>query len=380
MFSRFQRINLLIKSTGYKRLKEETMNFRDRISKWNIIGRSKLWFTISLIIIIVGAASMVINQLRTGFPLNLGIDFKGGTVINITCSSTPDTAKVSKVLADAGYKNAIIQEGAGNKITIKLSVETIKAEDANTIIDNISKNVAPVISDQTGITSIAPVIGRELEKNGAIALGLALLFILFYITVRFAFKFGLATVLALFHDILVTLGMLALFRVELNAPFIGAFLAIITYSMEDTVVVMDRIRENLRFRGKEEFKDLVNRSITEVWVRSMNTSLTTFFASFSLVLFGGPTLRDFSMTLMFGLISGTYSSVYIASPLLVIWQKDKKPVRSVVSVAPDKSVLKSSVDEGQQGEYITEQTEQTERKNISSKKSFKKKKKSKRRH
>jgi len=356
------------------------MNFRDRISKWNIIGRSKVWFSISLAIIFIGIVAMVVNQVRTGFPLNLGIDFKGGTIINITCSSTLDTAKVSKVLADAGYKNAIIQEGAGNKITIKLSVETIKAEDANTIIDNISKNVAPVISDQTGITSIAPVIGRELEKSGAIALGLALLFVLFYITVRFAFKFGLATVLALFHDILVTLGMLALFRVELNAPFIGAFLAIITYSMEDTVVVMDRIRENLRFRGKEQFKDLVNRSITEVWVRSMNTSLTTFFASFALVLFGGPTLRDFSMTLMFGLISGTYSSIYIASPLLVIWQKEKKPVKSVVSVAPDKSILKSSVDEGQQGEYITEQTEQTERKNISSKKSFKKKKKSKRRH
>ncbi|NCQ52588.1 MAG: hypothetical protein GW803_00525, partial [Caldiserica bacterium] len=112
------------------------MNFRDRISKWNIIGRSKVWFSISLAIIFIGIVAMVVNQVRTGFPLNLGIDFKGGTVINITCSSTPDTAKVSKVLVDAGYKNAIIQEGAGNKITIKLSVETIKAEDANTIIDN----------------------------------------------------------------------------------------------------------------------------------------------------------------------------------------------------------------------------------------------------
>jgi preprotein translocase subunit SecF len=356
------------------------MNFRGRISKWNIIGRSKLWFTISLTVIIVGIVAMVVSQVRTGFPLNLGIDFKGGTIINITCSSQPDLAKVSKVLSDAGYKNVIIQEGAGNKITIKLSVETIKAEDANTIIDNISKDVAPVISDQTGITSIAPVIGRELEKSGAIALGLALLFVLFYITIRFAFKFALATVVALFHDILITLGMLALFRVELNAPFIGAFLAIITYSVEDTVVVMDRIRENLRFRGKEQFKDLVNRSITEVWVRSMNTSLTTFFASFSLVLFGGPTLRDFSMTLMFGLLSGTYSSVYIASPLLVMWQKEKKSAKSVVSVTPDKSVLKPGVDDSQQEGYISEQAERIEKKNVPSKKSFKKKKKSKRRH
>ena len=353
------------------------MNFRDRISKWNIIGRSKVWFSISLAIIFIGIVAMVVNQVRTGFPLNLGIDFKGGTVINITCSSTPDTTKVSKVLADAGYKNAIIQEGAGNKITIKLTVDTIKPEDATTIINNISKDVAPVIEDDR--TSIAPVIGRELEKSGAIALGLALLFVLFYITVRFAFKFGLATVLALFHDILVTLGMLALFRVELNAPFIGAFLAIITYSMEDTVVVMDRIRENLRFRGKEQFKDLINRSITEVWVRSMNTSLTTFFASFALVLFGGPTLRDFSMTLMFGLISGTYSSIYIASPLLVIWQKDKKPVRSVVSVAPDKSIGRI-VSEVKPVEDKAPEAPKTSAKNVSQRKSFKKKSKSKRRH
>ena len=355
------------------------MSFRDTISKWNIIKRSKLWFTISLIVIVVGLIAMVVNQVRTGFPLNLGIDFKGGTIINVSCSSTPDAAKVSKVLTDAGYKNASVQIGANNKITIQLTVDTIKPEDATTIINNISKNVAPVVEGETGITSIAPVIGRELEKSGAIALGLALLFVLFYITVRFQFKFGLATILALFHDILVTLGMLALFKVKLNQPFIGAFLAIITYSVEDTVVVMDRIRENLRFRGKEEFKDLVNRSVTEVWVRSMNTSLTTFFASFSLVLFGGPTLRDFSMTLMFGLLSGTYSSIYIASPLLVLWHKESKPAKSAVSVAPGKPVTNIGTEAQPVGEG-TVQNQPAAMKNVSQRKPAKKKSRSKKRH
>ncbi|MGB9833199.1 MAG: protein translocase subunit SecF, partial [Caldisericum exile] len=147
---------------------------------------------------------------------------------------------------------------------------------------------------------------------------------------------------ALFHDIIVTLGVLALFRIEINAPFIGAFLTIITYSVEDTVVVMDRIREKLKFKLRESFRELVNKSITEVWVRSMNTSITTFFSSLALVIFGGSALRDFSMTLLFGLLSGTYSSIYIASPLLVLFRGEtlseeiakKESVVEVVEEAP----------------------------------------------
>ncbi len=320
------------------------MTFRERIRSWQIVKHTKLWFSISLTIILIGIGAMVFNQVTTGLPLNFGIDFRGGTVISLTCEKAPNIAAVRNILAENGYKDAIVQEAKGNKITIKLNAKAIKPDDATKIINEISEKVAPVEKDKTGITTIAPVIGKELIKSGTIALVLALLFILFYITIRFTFQFALATVLALFHDILVTLGMLALFRVELNAPFIGAFLTIMTYSVEDSVVVMDRIRENLKFRTKESFPDLVNRSITEVWVRSMNTSITTFLASFSLVLFGGPTLRDFSMTLMFGLLSGTYSSIYIASPLLVLWHKGKDKVRkSVAKVEPQKV---ASVSEG----------------------------------
>lgn len=355
------------------------MSFRDRIAQWDIIRRSKLWFSISLTIIAIGVASMIFNQVKTGFPVNLGIDFRGGTIITLTCSKAPDTSKIATIFSDAGYKNVKIALGTQNNVTIKLAGTTVKTEDVQPIIDKISKDVAPVESEQTGVTSIAPVIGAQLEKSGAIALGLALLFVLLYITVRFAFKYALATVLALFHDILVTIGMLSLFRVELNAPFIGAFLAIITYSVEDTVVVMDRIRESLRFRSRETFKELVTRSINEVWVRSMNTSLTTLFASLSLVIFGGPNLRDFSMTLMFGLFSGTYSSIYIASPLLVLWQKDTRPSKSVVSIAEKKPSIRIEQD-NEIEEGVPEQAPKVEPKNVPMRKSFKKKKKSKRRH
>jgi preprotein translocase subunit SecF len=352
------------------------MNFRDRINQWNIIGKTKLWFSISITIIIIGLVSMVVNQVRFGSPLNLGIDFKGGTVVSVTCAEKPDTSKVSNILSGLGYKDAIIQEAQGNKITIKLNASMISPDDLNKIIDSISKNVSNVDANQTSITSIAPVIGSELEKSGAIALGLALLFILFYISIRFQFEYALATVIALFHDILVTLGILSLFRVELNAPFIGAFLAIITYSAEDTVVVMDRIREKLKFRAKESFRDLVNRSITEVWVRSMNTSITTFFSSFALVLFGGPTLRDFSMTLLFGLTSGTYSSIYIASPLLVLWKKEKPASTEESFIKAEKQQPVEMLTSTQE----TGQPSQQQSKTSPKKAKYSKKKTSKKRH
>jgi len=349
------------------------MSFRDRISKWNIIGRTKLFFSISITIIVIGLVAMVVNQVRFGSPLNLGIDFKGGTIVSVTCAEKPDRAKVTKIVSGLGYKDAIIQEAQGNKNTIKHNASMMSPDDINKIVTSISTNVSKVDTNQTVITAIAPTIGSELEKSGAIALLLALLFILFYISIRFEFEYALATVLALFHDILVTLGMLSLFRIEVNAPFIGAFLAIITYSVEDTVVVMDRIREKLKFRAKESFSDLVNASITEVWVRSMNTSLTTFFSSFALVLFGGSTLRDFSMTLLFGLTSGTYSSIYIASPLLVLWNKDRSTASSESFVKVEKQPVKALTTE----QEVSKAPQPT---NVSKKPKYKKKKTTKKRH
>ena len=315
------------------------MSFRDRISQWDIIGNAKIFFSISIIVIVVGLIAMGVNFAKTGSPLNFGIDFKGGTVLSFNCETTPSAAKVSEIITSLGYKDPMIQEAQGNKLIIRLSASMIKSEDLTTIQAEVDK-LYKINKDTLQVTSISPVIGGEVAKNGAIALGLALLFILFYISIRFEFKIALATVVALFHDILVTLGILSLFRVELNAPFIGAFLAIITYSVEDTVVVMDKIREKLKFRGKEPFRDLVNNSVTDVWVRSMNASITTFFSALALLLFAGPTIRDFSMTLLFGLISGTYSSIYIASPLLVLFRGEtfvtnvpKKVVPANVKVA-----------------------------------------------
>ncbi|MEF3244684.1 MAG: protein translocase subunit SecF [Caldisericaceae bacterium] len=338
------------------------MSFRDRIKSWDIVGQSKIWFTISIIVILLGLISMGINWVKTGSPLNLGIDFKGGTVLSLACETKPDAQKVRDIVASLGYKDAIVQEALGNKIIVKINTTTISEEDQTKIENEIDK-LYKIKKDSIQITSIAPVIGAELMKNGSLALGLALLFVLLYISIRFEYKIALSTILALLHDVLVTLGLLSLFRVELNAPFIGAFLAIITYSVEDTVVVMDRIREKLKFRLKESFRKLVNDSITEVWVRSMNTSITTLFSSLALLIFGGSAIRDFSSTFLIGLISGTYSSIYIASPLLILFkgetiQKELERNESVVTVVEN---APGSVESKETTKFESVQSEQEEK-------------------
>jgi preprotein translocase SecF subunit len=207
---------------------------------------------------------------------------------------------------------------------MKVEASEIDPAVSGKIISDIVAKYGAVDAGTEEITSIAPVIGRDLLRRSSLALALSLLFTLLYITIRFKFSFGLATILGMVHDILVALGILAVFRVPLNAPFVGAFLAIITYSVQDGVVVMDRIREKLRYRAKEPFDKLANAAVTETWMRSFNTSFTTFLAVLVLFIMGGAPIRDFSTTLLVGIISGTYSSIYISTPLLVLWVQHRE--------------------------------------------------------
>jgi preprotein translocase subunit SecF len=295
------------------------MTIRERILGWDIIGKTRTWFTASSIIIGIGIVAMVVNTFSFGSPLKFGIDFVGGTVINASFAKAPDQAAVESILAANGYSNVTVQRAGTTGITMKLEATEIDPAVSGKIISAIEAKYGAVDLGTKEITSIAPVIGRDLLRRSSLALGLSLLFTLLYITIRFKLSFGLATILGMFHDILVALGILAIFRVPLNAPFVGAFLAIITYSVQDGVVVMDRIREKIRYRAKEPFDKLANAAVTETWMRSFNTSFTTFLAVLVLFLMGGSPIRDFSTTLLVGIISGTYSSIYISTPLLVLW-------------------------------------------------------------
>ncbi len=298
------------------------MTFRQRVLKWDIIGRTRVWFTASAIIIALGLVAMVVNTISFGTPLKFGIDFMGGTLIDASFKTAPDEATVRSVLAADGYSSATVQRSGTTGVTIKLEAKEIDPSVSGKIISDLEAKYGTVDAATKQITSIAPVIGQDLLRRSGIALGLSLLFTLLYISLRFKFSFGLATILGMVHDIFVTLGILAIFRVPLNAPFVGAFLSITTYSVQDGVVVMDRIREKLRYRSKEPFDQLANTAVTETWMRSFNTSFTTFLAVLVLFIMGGSTIRDFSTTLLVGVISGTYSSIYISTPLLVIWTRN----------------------------------------------------------
>jgi len=295
------------------------MTFREKILSWDIVGKTRTWFTVSTIVIAIGLIAMIVNVFSFGSPLKFGIDFIGGTVINASFEKAPDEAVVRGILSANGYSNVTVQRAGEKGITMKVEATEIDPAVSGKIINDIVAKYGAVDVGTKEITSIAPVIGRDLLRRSALALSLALLFTLLYITIRFKFSFGLVTIAGLLHDVLVTLGVLAIFRIPLNSPFVGAFLAIITYSVQDSVVLLDRVREKLRYRGKEPFDKLANAAVTETWMRSFNASFTTFLAVAVLFLMGGSPIRDFSTTLLVGIISGTYSSLYLVVPMLVLW-------------------------------------------------------------
>ena len=183
------------------------------------------------------------------------------------------------------------------------------------------------VDEQAGIAagrerreeSVGPKIGSELRTAAVNSVVAALALIVLYITIRFVFRYGVAAIVALIHDVLITLGIFSLMDFEISLQIIAAFMTIIGYSLNDTIVVFDRIRENMKLRRKESYRQVINRSINECLSRTVLTSVTTFFVAFSLYLFGGPVIHDFAFALTFGVVIGTYSSMFIASPILVWW-------------------------------------------------------------
>ncbi len=267
--------------------------------------------------------------------LNYGIDFTGGTVIEIDTGSQPDLAKIRTVIADAGFPGASVQgiaPDAGStldhdyvRIGIPLQPETEEtgaqaqqiamktAQDA--LVANIEGfNGAENIRSQEAVGS---AVSGELRTKGALAVGLALLMVLAYIWFRFEWQFGLGAVMALFHDVILTIGVFSLTQIEFNLSIIAAILTIVGYSLNDTVIVYDRIRENLRKFKKMPMPDVLNLSINDTLSRTILTSMTTLLALLALYILGGAGLRGFSFAMIWGVFVGTYSSIFVASPLLL---------------------------------------------------------------
>ncbi|MCS7233039.1 MAG: protein translocase subunit SecF [Synergistetes bacterium] len=286
------------------------MFFLKDVPNINFMGSRKLAFIISGALIVLSLFSLWLRG------LNLGIDFAGGTVFQVTFQKDFDVADIRVVLSQFGLGNSVIQKSEDGSFIIK--TKNLGKEEQIAVFDALRKDLGEL--NILRIESVGPIIGEELRKQAFVALVIALLGILIYITLRFKFDFAVVSVLALIHDSLIVLGFYSLLWKEINLPFIAAILTIIGYSLNDTIVVLDRVRENLRVASRKfDFKTLINMSINQTLSRTINTSLTTLLPVLTLYLFGGEVLSNFALALLLGIIIGTYSSIYIAGALLVEW-------------------------------------------------------------
>jgi len=281
-------------------------------------SKRRIAYILSLSLFVIGMVHLIIK----GGP-NLGIDFKGGTSIQMRFADIVLTDKIRNALIPVGLANSEIKQlGGGEEYVIRVEqIEKISASEMAKIVeDAISKGLPDVKYEIRKVDVVGPKIGGELRRAAVFAILLSLILILIYIGWRFEFLFAMGAIIALFHDVLITLGIFSIMNYELSLKEIAAFLTIVGYSLNDTIVVYDRIRENLKVMRSENLIVIVNRSINQVLSRTVITSLTTFIVVLILFVFGGSVIRGFAFTMLVGIVIGTYSSIFVASPVILEWQ------------------------------------------------------------
>jgi preprotein translocase subunit SecF len=289
------------------------------LGKTNIdfIGMRKVSFIISGIIALIGIIGII--QIARG-AANMGIDFSGGTAMQLKFAQPVTTQAAREALAKEGLKEVELQEiKDGNKLLIKMRKSTGKL--ADTVQEALKKEFPANPFTVESSTEIGPSIGEKLKSDTLMAVALSMLGIILYIAWRFDFKFGVGAVVATMHDVLAIIAVFFVMHKEVNLLLVTAVLTIAGYSLTDTVVVFDRIRENLHKSLKDPIPLVFNRSINEVLSRTIVTSFTVFMAACSLFLFGGEVIHDFAFALLVGVLVGTYSSIFVASPIVALWEK-----------------------------------------------------------
>jgi preprotein translocase subunit SecF len=293
--------------------------------------RLKWYFlAFSMIFSVAGLISMGIHWKQIGSPLPLGVDFKGGTQVHVKFKQAPDINRIREAVAAAGIKDATIQsiqseinESGGNEVLISLPEQHDESAldlGRQQIVDALQAHYDNPF-EVLNVDVVGPTVGHQLETKALLATLWSMMGMLVYLWFRFQLIYGVAAVVACFHDTLITVGFFALTSREISLTVIAAILTLIGYSMNDTIVVFDRIRENLRLNRREALPDVVNRSINQTLSRTVLTSGLTFLTVLSLYIFGGQVLRGFSFALVVGILIGTYSSIAVAAPMLVAWQE-----------------------------------------------------------
>ncbi len=285
----------------------------------NVIGKTRSWFMLSGFFIALGIFALLSNGIMKGKVMNFGIDFTGGTVLNIKFDGAVSISDIRVILSKFGRQESVIQRSEGNNIII--STDPLSTEDRTKMVDGIREKYPTM--ELLEADTIGPVVGSELRRQAFWSLLLATVCILIYVAFRFEFKYSVAAVIALLHDATITVGIMALLWRNIDTWFIAAILTILGYSICDTIVIFDRVREDLNKPGysKKPFGDVVNEAVNQTMARSINTVLTVLFMNLSLLIFGGATIKDFALTLFIGFTCGAYSSIFVASPLIVMFDK-----------------------------------------------------------
>ncbi len=289
---------------------------------WDFLKYRKIAFAFSGAMILASLVSLIVH----GGP-RYGIDFTGGRVLEVSFGKAPDIARVRSVLAKAGFSGIEVQSVKDRPwviFRVPMELDEKYPDFSAVMLETLRNN----FTQQAGFTidvlsneKVGPKVGAELRRKAILAVVLALLAMLVYISIRFQFRFGVASVVALFHDAFITLGVFSILNKEITLPIVAALLTIVGYSINDSIVVSDRIRENMGKLRRLSFYELVNKSLNQVFSRTIITSFTTLVVVLCLLLFGGIVIKDFALALFVGILVGTYSSIYIVSPLVVQWER-----------------------------------------------------------
>lgn len=289
---------------------------------YKIIQKKGIWLTVSIALFIAAVAALAM------WGLKLGIDYTGGSMLEARFEQRPDMATIENKLRDLNLGSLVVQPAGDNELTLRFQDSTEEKHQAVTSrLKELDKNV-----EEISFEFVGPSIGAELKKKSINAIFWVLLAVVIYISIAFkkvsrpiaSWKYGVSALVAMFHDVIITLGVFAVlgkfYGIEINTSFVAAILTVLGYSIHDTIVVFDRTRENLP-KSNEDFEGTVNASVNQTLGRSINTSLTSLLALLAVVLFGGESIRPFALALTIGIFIGTYSSIFVASPLLVVWEK-----------------------------------------------------------
>ena len=316
----------------------------------DFLGRRRMAMVVSVIVLVVSIGAIAVRG------LNFGIDFTGGTLVEVGYSGAVEIQGVRSALDEGGFGDAVVQHfGTSRDVLIRLPVtaerEEIKAAELSTVVmQSLRKPSGEVLAEQAGsgnqlcsrngvvqdcavqmrrVEFVGPQVGDELKEKGGLAMLYALIGILIYVTFRFEWRFAVGSVVALVHDVLITIGVFALFQLDFSLAVLAAVLAVIGYSLNDTIVVFDRVRENFRKLRKSPPIAVMNQSVNETLPRTLLTSLTTLFVVLSLLFLGGEVIHGFALALLVGVLVGTYSSIFVASPTVLslgISREDLMPV------------------------------------------------------